>query len=118
MAFSLTTVRFIFGMSALGLPLPSAALAFEQEELKSARSLIAESGLAIELLSRGSITELYAKGLLDDAGKQLELTAATGDLDPELLPQIRSAQSAIANRNAALLNQISAYLDEIERQHE
>ena len=118
MAFSLTTVRFIFGMSALGLSLPSAALAFEQEELKSARSLIAESGLAIELLSRGRITELYANGLLEDAGKQLESTAATVDLDPELLAQIRSAQSAIADRNAALLNQIASYLDEIERQHE
>ena len=61
MAFSLTTVRFIFGMSALGLPLPSAALAFEQEQLKSARSLIAESGLAIELLSRGLLLSYMQK---------------------------------------------------------
>lgn len=97
---------------------PVSAIASELKEIKRARSIIAESALTIELLLEARVPSVFAEGLLEDAGEQLG-SATEGDrLAPETIAELKSAQSAIAARDAASLKQIVERLKQIERQHE
>jgi hypothetical protein len=97
---------------------PTDARASELEEIKRARSIIAESALTIQLLLEARIPSVFAEGLLEDAGEQLGSATEGGRLAPEMIAELKSAQSAIAARDAASLNQIVERLHQLERQHE
>jgi hypothetical protein len=84
------------------------------EEIKRCRSVIAEAALVIELWSKGAVTDIFTRGLLQTAEEQLAPSAANPDLDAAIRAELESASSAIKARDAGMLNRIVNELRERE----
>jgi hypothetical protein len=110
----------LFCLAALMLSSKSeTSLASDVEQsIKQARSIIAESALAIELLEEGKLTDCFVRGLLEDAKEQLDSVIASGRVSSPIVAELKAAKSAINSHSAAPLNELAGSLYRIERQNE